>query len=134
MIPELGWKVHIDDNLASGLSSIYIYREGEGPNQRPERIFITNLSTMEVHTVQHGSRIDHLRPTIKLEWGASRNILQALVNGLFNHGIRPKAEPILANELTAVKDHLQDMREIVAHTMKLETPKTKGLSSEEVSK
>jgi hypothetical protein len=39
--------------------------------------------------------------------------LQAMADLCHKHGIRAQEEPILANELTAVKYHLEDMRKLL---------------------
>ena len=40
----------------------------------------------------------------------SKPFMQAMANELHKVGIRPEGEPVLENEIEAVKYHLEDMR------------------------
>jgi len=53
------------------------------------------------------------KPTIRLSGFLATAFLQAIANGLKEIGIKAEGEPILENELTAVKYHLEDMRKLV---------------------
>jgi hypothetical protein len=52
------------------------------------------------------------RPTVKLSVDGHR-VLQAMANELARKGYKPEGNPVLENELTATKYHLEDMRKLV---------------------
>jgi hypothetical protein len=54
-----------------------------------------------------------VQPLFKLPWELSQKFLQAMANKLNEIGIRPEGKPVLENELTATKYHLEDMRKLV---------------------
>jgi hypothetical protein len=108
------WQVRVANHPSSFAVDIFIFREVAGARVE----YISSLSGkagVEITMVDKGARME---PAMKLD-GYDSNLLQAISDGLFDFGIRPTQEPILKNEMTATKAHLQDMREIVAHTLKL---------------
>ena len=102
------WQLRVVEQMQEGAIEIFIFREVAGGKIQ----YVSNLSGdagMELTTMDRGAR---LKPCMVLEWG-NQQFLQAISNGLFNFGIRPEQEPILKNELTATKYHLEDMRELI---------------------
>lgn len=61
-----------------------------------------------------------VKPTFSITSGMSKPFLQAMANELDNLGIRAEGEPILENELTAVKGHLDDMRRIAFNELDID--------------
>ena len=53
------------------------------------------------------------KPTFAINEGMSKPFLQAIANELHKLGIKAEKEPVLENEMTAVKYHLEDMRKLV---------------------
>jgi len=54
-----------------------------------------------------------IEPTIRLSGMVAKPFLQAMANAVKEFGIVAEDEPILGNELTAVRYHLEDMRKLV---------------------
>lgn len=105
----MDWEMRVSDQIASGAIDIYIFREIHGGKVE----YISSLGGsigIEVTTVSKGARIE---PCMKLEWNC-RQLLQAISDGLFNFGIKPTQEPVLQNELTATKYHLEDIRDVLS--------------------
>lgn len=55
-------------------------------------------------------------PSFSLSGPATKPFLQAMANTLKEIGISADGEPVIANELKAVKYHLEDMRSLVFTT------------------
>jgi len=102
------WQVHVVNAMHNAFTEIYIYK-----NYENRREIITNLSTMEVKSFDRGASTVDVEPTIKVDWACGQEVLQALVDGLYEHGIKAEKEPVLKDELTATKYHLEDMRKIM---------------------
>ena len=105
----MDWKLRVSDQAQVGAIEIFIFREI--PNGRIE--YVSNLSGkigMEVTMIDKGAKIE---PCITLEWGCHQ-LLQAISDGLFDFGIRPTQEPVLKNEMSATKYHLEDIREVLS--------------------
>lgn len=75
------------------------------------RGLITNLDKMEVTKHKDGAIIE--KPTFTLRGRIVEPFLKAFANELERIGIRAEGKPVLENELTAVKYHLEDMRTLV---------------------
>lgn len=104
----MDWKVRVSDQISSGAVDVYIFREIS-----EEQIeVVTKFSDlgMEVTVIPKGQR---MRAVMNLDWNCQK-LLQAISDGLFNFGIRPTQEPVLKNEMTATKYHLEDVREILS--------------------
>jgi hypothetical protein len=99
------WRVHMINAMNTAFTEIYIYRE-----TARGREIITDLSKMIVTFFERGQSTVDIEPTIKVDWGCGQEILQALADALYGHGIKPKDKPVLENELSATKYHLEDMR------------------------
>lgn len=103
------WQMRIADHPSSFAVDIFIFREAaEGQTQ-----YVSNLSGkggIEVTTVDRGARME---PTIKMD-GHCVDMLQAMSDELYRFGIKPTQEPVLQNELTATKYHLEDVREMIS--------------------
>ena len=84
--------------------------------QSPEhRIYLTYENGNFVEHVQNitGAVHGEIQPLLVFPSGLAQPFLQAMADMLEKHGIRPASKPILENELTAVKYHLEDMRRLV---------------------
>jgi hypothetical protein len=106
------WKVHMINAMDTAFTEIYIYRETERGRE-----IITDLSKMIVTSFERGASTVNVEPTIKIDWGCGQEILQALADALYGHGIKPEGEPVLKNELSATKYHLEDMRKLMFETV-----------------
>lgn len=78
--------------------------------------FCTSVDKMEFIEYNPANAIE--KPTIRLAGYVVKPFLQAMANELKEIGITAEDEPILANELTAVKYHLEDMRKIAFGELK----------------
>ncbi len=70
----------------------------------------TSIDKMTFKSYIDGEMLD---PTLSLKGFMARAFLQGMVNAAKKVGISPEGEPILENELVAVKYHLEDMRKLV---------------------
>ena len=52
-------------------------------------------------------------PTFSMHGPMAKAFLQAFANCLDKMGVKPEGKPVLENELTATKYHLEDMRNLV---------------------
>ncbi len=101
------WQVSISDEMHTGVTNVFIYREvGNG-----WELLSFEKGEMVITKIERGRR---MTPTMILPWNAHRGLLQAFADAILSYGLRPEAEPVLENELTATKYHLEDMRSIVA--------------------
>lgn len=103
------WQVRVVNHPSSFATDIFIFREAAGARVE----YVSNLSGkggVEVTMVDRGVRME---PAIKAD-GHCGHMLQAISDGLFDFGIKPTQQPVLQNELTATKYHLEDMREMIS--------------------
>ena len=82
------------------------------------RSLMTSLDKGEVRTYNRGEFIE--KPTFRIEGGLSKSFLQAFANELNTLGIKAEEAPVLANELVATQNHLEDMRALVFENYKHE--------------
>jgi hypothetical protein len=75
------------------------------------RAICTSLERM-IFTKYDESVSDN-KPTLSINEHISKPFLQAMADALDKIGIRATGKPILENELTATKYHLEDMRKLV---------------------
>ena len=75
-----------------------------------KKSFCKSIDKMEFEDYTPGQCIN--KPTFCLKGPVTKPFLQAIANELKEMGIKPEGEPILENELSAVKYHLEDMRKI----------------------
>jgi hypothetical protein len=87
--------------------SIYIFKEL--PNGK--RLFCTDINTMEF--IEHEEHLILEKPTLSLSGNVAKPFIQEIVDSAKRIGINPSGEPILENELIAIKYHLEDMRTLV---------------------
>ncbi len=107
----MSWQMRVANNPCSFAVDIFIFRTlADGKGQ-----YVSNLSGEAGVEVTMVEQAQLMRPAMTID--GTDGMLQAISDGLFNFGIRPTQEPILKNELTATKAHLEDMREIVGHTL-----------------
>lgn len=74
------------------------------------KAFCKSIDKMEFINYSPGEYISE--PTFYLKGPVTKPFLQAIANELKEIGIKPEDEPILENELSAIKYHLEDMRQI----------------------
>ena len=84
--------------------NIYIFRNL--PNGGRE--FCVDINTQEFKPYTEGFFIE--KPTISIMGRLARPFLQAIADALPDIGIKPKGQPILEDEMSAIKYHLEDMR------------------------
>jgi hypothetical protein len=90
--------------------NFYIYRE-ESTGRREICTKIKNKNgQMEFTPYRDYEVVD---PTFTLRGNVVKPFLQAMSNELHRVGIKPEEAPVLENELSAIKYHLEDMRELV---------------------
>lgn len=76
-----------------------------------KEFFITwNGVNMESHTHVNGEKAT---PFLEIFGDYSKPFMQAMADALNEHGVNPTGKPVLENELTATKYHLEDMRNLV---------------------
>ena len=93
------------------LLNFYIFSEGENG----ERYICTSLDKMEFSRYEEGALTD---PTLSLKGRIVKPFLKEMANALNKIGIRADGEPVIENELVAVKYHLEDMRKLVFNVKK----------------
>lgn len=103
------FKVYINYTDYNDTCEVYIFEQME-----TGRRLITKLGDPpEVLFLPKGSnKIEKIEPTFTLHGLMAKAFFQAFANKLDEIGIRPEGKPILENELTAVKYHLEDMRRL----------------------
>jgi hypothetical protein len=91
--------------------NIYIFRiNPDGSESICTKIGNKNL-TFKTYTIG-----EIVEPTISLTGYVATPFLQGIVDAAKKIGITPKGEPILENEMAAIKYHLEDMRSLVFRT------------------
>ena len=99
------WFCYVDNGRWCGVFNIYFgYRLGE------KSYMIRNNQAEEFNPFEL-----NVEPTLRFNAEAQwdQNILTHLVDGLIRSGIKPTEKVPDANEITAVKYHLEDMRKLV---------------------
>lgn len=74
------------------------------------RSICTSLDKMEFTKLNKG---ESPNPSFTIHGPMTKPFLQAMANVLRDEGIKADGEPIIENELVAVKYHLEDMRSLV---------------------
>ena len=87
-----------------------------GIDETGKRSFCTSIDKMEFKDYKEGVAIE--KPTFRLAGFVVTPFLQAMANELKEIGIKPEGEPVLENELSSVKYHLEDMRKIAFGELK----------------
>lgn len=72
---------------------------------------IPSDGALELEEYEPGRRLDE--PTICIDGPIAKPFMRAMATALDDFGIRPEGKPVAENELSAVRDHLQDMRALV---------------------
>jgi len=108
------FEVYMDYERFSGELRVYIYQNRPGG----VRAIVTNLSKGTMKEVAEHHCVPG--PTFKLGHGISKPFLQAMANELHVMGIKAEAAPVLENEVSAIKYHLEDMRALVFEDYKHE--------------
>ena len=102
------FKVYCEYQDYRGSADFFIVRE-EGLDKERQAI-CTSLDNMEFKNFELG---ENIKPTFSLTSRVFTPFLQAMANNIKELGIKADDEPILENELIAVKYHLEDMRKLV---------------------
>jgi hypothetical protein len=100
--------------------NFYLFQD----NENGGRELCTNLKTMEFKPIKRGEFVPE--PTFSISGCVVQPFLKAMANALDEIGIRPEGKPVLENELTATKYHLEDMREIAFGQFNWDRRKTDG--------
>ena len=87
---------------------VYLVQDDKINNSR---VFVTleNGQFLETQTVI-GKEV---KPLFVLPFGLADEFMQAMAELLHKHGFKAKGQPVLQNEIDAVKYHLEDMRKLV---------------------
>jgi len=103
------FEFYIQTSPAEGIIEIFLIQKDNIKNTR------TFLTYEDGNFIAHVLPIGELgvKPLLRLPWMLSESFLQAMANKLSELGIRPEGKPVLENELTATKYHLEDMRKLV---------------------
>jgi hypothetical protein len=91
----------------AGTLDLYIF----SVDQRGVRSICTSLETMTFQEHDECTSIE--KPTMSMNAHVAKPFLQAMADALDKIGVRPTGKPVLENELTATKYHLEDMRKLV---------------------
>lgn len=70
-------------------------------------------TSIEPMTFQPYNETADTKPTMSLNRYITKPFLQAMADALDKIGVRATGKPVLENELTATKYHLEDMRKLV---------------------
>jgi hypothetical protein len=103
------WQVRVVNHPSSLAVDIFIFREAAGARVE----YVSSLSGkggVELTMAERGTRME---PAVRMD-GYCHQMLQAIADGLHDFGIRRTQEPVLQNELTATKYHLEDVREMIS--------------------
>lgn len=101
------FEVHCKYENYSRQLNFYIF----GIDENGKRSFCKSIDKMEFKDYTEGSCINE--PTFSLSGPVTKPFLQAMANELKEIGINAEGEPVIENELVAVKYHLEDMRSLV---------------------
>ena len=112
----MGFKVYCKYEDYIFQLNFYIFRDD--PDGRS--FLCTSIDKMEFIEYKQGEHISE--PTFCLRGPVTKPFLQAMADELKEIGVTAKGEPVIANELTAVKYHLEDMRRISFMKLKIEEP------------
>jgi hypothetical protein len=100
----MAWKVAINQHWNNpGAADVIIYREAGG--DKIQVLYIEDAKTWTV-SVKEFSAAAVVEPSLRLPAG----VLEALMAGLQEHGIKPPGEHKIAGLYEATKYHLEDLR------------------------
>jgi len=102
------WEVHVDYQTHANKCDIYIFR-----NLTDGRELITEFKNGEIvlERLAFGAIVPN--PTMSIRGQFIKPFLQAFADVCYKEGIMPEKQPIIENELTATKYHLEDMRKLL---------------------
>ena len=86
--------------------NFYIFKD----NLDGSRDICTSLDKMEFTRHNADGTSENIKPTFSIKGMITQPFLQEMANALKKIGIKAEGEPIIENELSAVKYHLEDMR------------------------
>lgn len=101
--------------------SFYIFKEEDG-----KKLICQNMNTMKFKIARSGQLI---KPTFVIDGPFITPLLTAFANMLEEQGIRAEGKPVLENELSAVRYHLNDMRTLAFDQLNVSKPSTEGDST-----
>ena len=93
--------------------NVYIF----GIDHSGKRSFCKSIVDGKMEFVEYKEDQYIENPTFRLSGEVVKPFLQAMANELKEIGVTADGEPVLENELTAVKYHLEDMRKITFHKL-----------------
>lgn len=102
------WEVHINFTDYSRRCEIYIARWCEGEWCE----YITKING-EQSELKRAELHETIKPSMVFYSGMAEQIMQSFADACEKNGFRAKGSPILVNELTAIKYHLEDMRKLI---------------------
>ena len=102
------YEVYVNFEDYHNRCEIYIRRICEGEHQE----YITSMEgdKIEFKTVGLSERIE---PAMVFYSNMATDVLKAFANACWKNGFKPEQAPVLENELTATKFHLEDMRKLM---------------------
>lgn len=112
------WKATVHKDYMAGQVKLLIWRNnGDGRD-------CLKLGNLEIESVTPGGIIsDDLPIVIEGMLGDPGGLGQALVDCLWSAGYRPTGGAQFSEQMELKDKHLQDMRAIVEHTLKMSLPK-----------
>jgi len=102
-------KIVFATDIMSDAVEMYFYNPGEcyftiGKDaESPNPIIVT-------HNIDEGSKME---PFLRLHSFIATDMLQKLADALYKINIKPTALKTTENEMTLIKEHLEDMRQLV---------------------
>ena len=101
--------------------NVYIF----GIDENGKRSFCKSIDDGNMIFAEYDPALALEKPTFRLSGEVAKPFLQAMANELDEIGIRAEGKPILENELTATKYHLEDMRKLVFNVLDIKYSKAK---------
>ena len=102
----MSFKTHYQYNIMTDQLDIYIFEH----RANDIRWLCTDLKRNNWIEIKPFELLPE--PTFSFDARMSKPFMQSMTEMLYEQGYRPKKEPVLQNELTAVKDHLADIKTI----------------------
>lgn len=107
----MAWKFFLEDQPFVGRSNLYIRLDGShGPASSDNPKFVVNLELKEFQP------FDKAEPALTGNYfgdDSAKEFLQAALDAAWDLGLRPSGFADHGRELSAVRDHLHDMRALV---------------------
>ncbi len=98
----MSWKCYIHDEFMTDRRKVAMVNESADGRE-------SYISSMEIKDIPDG---EPLTPFIDLRRHQTDDMLQAIIDAAWEHGIKPRQLEDASNELKATKYHLEDMRKL----------------------